>query len=166
MQYDIIILGDTMKRKIIFISFIILFSILCIFIINMSSKYSEPQIKVYNSAKKITAYTGSFCDRTKCVDKLSIFEINYDDYLSVTPGEKIYIEDLDEDISEVKFFEENKDTKEFANINEEIEVNNEEKYIIAPNQNGTYIVLITAKYRNSNISYSFKVEISPKDQDA
>lgn len=164
MQYDIITLGDTMKRKIVFISFIILFSILCIFIININSKYSEPQIKVYNSVKKITAYTGSYCDRTKCVDKLSIFEINYDDYLSVTPGEKIYIEDLDEDISEVKFFEESKSAEVVDNINEEIEINNDEKYIIVPNKSGTYIILITAKYRNSNISYSFKVEISSKDK--
>lgn len=49
---------------------------------------------------------------------------------------------------------------------EEIEINNDEKYIIVPNQNGTYIVLITAKYRNSNILYSFKVEISQKDKNA
>lgn len=151
-----------MKKKTFIIGIILLIGLIVgiiLFINKNNEEITEPIIKVSTINKKINAYTGSFCDNKKCVDKLGALDVDYEEEIIVLPGEKIYFEKLTDIINNVKFYkvEENKNTVNYEE--QDIEINNEEKYIVVPNYEGTYIVVVDTKYKANNILYSFKVKI-------
>ena len=113
----------------------------------------EHKIIVRSDDKEIEAFTGSFCYKNVCIDKIDFEDVKYD-MISSYYGNKLYIYNLDGNINSIELYDYG--MKEFTNT--EVEYTNE--YIITPSISGAYIFKINATYNGKKIEYYFMSQIS------
>lgn len=115
---------------------------------------AEHKINIRSNDKMITANTGGFCYKSgSCIDKIGFEDFDYDT-ISSYYGNKLYIDNLDGSIKNVRLF--NYSIREFTDI--KVDFTNE--YIITPIVSGPYIFVISAIYEGKSIEYYFLAEIS------
>jgi len=64
----------------------------------------EHIISIRSNDKKIEAFTGSFCYRNACIDKIDFQDFNYD-LISSYYDNKLYIDNLDGSINSIELFD-------------------------------------------------------------
>lgn len=147
------------KRKLILIVCTIILFIIGITVIFLITD-KEPQnveesiIEVSLVNKKVEAYTGSFCYKYVCVEKISPLEVNYDEQLIAIADETVSFEHLENKIKSITFYDFT--TKEKLDVKIDIQ----DKSFTVPDLDGTYIVTVISALNSKEITYSFKLKIN------
>lgn len=106
---------------------------------------------------------------SECVDTISPLEMEYNEEITTTENDKIYMELKDANISKIVIYpyEKNGYCETWyndhgigkCNVDYQVEFNNQEKYMITPRLKGEYIVTIMAVSNKGGVMYSFKINI-------
>lgn len=131
--------------------------------------YREPKpyslyFKLENSETEVKAKTGSYCWTSKenvlnkniCVDKISPAEMNYREVLNVKANEKIIMTTENANINKVSLYS----VSEEKNIEDSVKFYEEEKYLLVPELEGEYLLIISASFDEGNVGYSLKININ------